>query len=54
MKRYYRLESIYESIHYYHLLLLARNRLAEWKGAVIELEPDISHGQQDMYLQMVL
>jgi len=21
---------------------------------VIELEPDISHGQQDMYLQMVL
>jgi len=28
-KRYYRLESIYRSVQYYHLLLLARNRLAE-------------------------
>jgi len=48
-KRYNLLERIYRSIQYYHLLLLARNRLAEWKGAVTEPKPDISNGQQDMY-----
>jgi hypothetical protein len=53
-KRYYRLECIYGSIQFYDLLLLARNRLVELKGAVIKPETDISHAQQDMYLQMVL